>query len=79
MAGLGGRGRVGAHRRGNRPFVIGPGHDVLDLNDDWVALSEVSERGCVLARTAMVTYYVAGVTAPVLTTRPAPRSPRAAR
>jgi len=31
-------------------FVIGPGHDVLDLYDDWAALSEVSERGCVLVR-----------------------------
>jgi 2,4-dichlorophenol 6-monooxygenase len=32
------------------PFVIGPGRDVLDLYDDWAALSEVSERGCVLVR-----------------------------
>jgi 2,4-dichlorophenol 6-monooxygenase len=31
-------------------FVIGPGRDVLDLYDDWAALSEVSERGCVLVR-----------------------------
>jgi 2,4-dichlorophenol 6-monooxygenase len=32
------------------PFVIGPGREVLDLYDDWAALSEVSERGCVLVR-----------------------------
>lgn len=32
------------------PFVIGPGRDVLDLYDDWAALSEVSEGGCVLVR-----------------------------
>jgi 2,4-dichlorophenol 6-monooxygenase len=32
------------------PFMIGPGRDVLDLYDDWAALSEVSERGCVLVR-----------------------------
>jgi 2,4-dichlorophenol 6-monooxygenase len=31
-------------------FVVGPGRDVLDLYDDWAALSEVSERGCVLVR-----------------------------
>jgi 2,4-dichlorophenol 6-monooxygenase len=31
-------------------FVIGPGREVLDLYDDWAALSEVSERGCVLVR-----------------------------
>jgi 2,4-dichlorophenol 6-monooxygenase len=31
-------------------FVIGPGRDVLDLYDDWAALSEVSDRGCVLVR-----------------------------
>jgi 2,4-dichlorophenol 6-monooxygenase len=32
------------------PFVIGPGCEVLDLYDDWAALSEVSESGCVLVR-----------------------------
>ncbi|MEN3279816.1 MAG: 2,4-dichlorophenol 6-monooxygenase, partial [Solirubrobacteraceae bacterium] len=32
------------------PFVIGPGRDVLDLYDDWAALREVSECGCVLVR-----------------------------
>ena len=32
------------------PFVIGPGREVLDLYDDWAALSEISERGCVLVR-----------------------------
>jgi 2,4-dichlorophenol 6-monooxygenase len=31
-------------------FVIGPGRDVLDLYDEWYALSEVSEHGCVLVR-----------------------------
>jgi 2,4-dichlorophenol 6-monooxygenase len=31
-------------------FVVGPGREVLDLYDDWAALSEVSERGCVLVR-----------------------------
>ena len=31
-------------------FVVGPGRDVLDLYDDWSALSEVSESGCVLVR-----------------------------
>jgi 2,4-dichlorophenol 6-monooxygenase len=31
-------------------FVVGPGRDVLDVYDDWAALSEVSERGCVLVR-----------------------------
>jgi 2,4-dichlorophenol 6-monooxygenase len=31
-------------------FVVGPGRDVLDLYDDWAALSEVSESGCVLIR-----------------------------
>jgi 2,4-dichlorophenol 6-monooxygenase len=32
------------------PFAIGPGRDVLDLYGDWAALSEVSDRGCVLVR-----------------------------
>jgi len=31
-------------------FVVGPGRDVLDLYDDWAALGEVSESGCVLVR-----------------------------
>jgi 2,4-dichlorophenol 6-monooxygenase len=31
-------------------FVVGPGREVLDLYDDWAALSEVSESGCVLVR-----------------------------
>jgi 2,4-dichlorophenol 6-monooxygenase len=31
-------------------FVVGPGREVLDIYDDWAALSEVSERGCVLVR-----------------------------
>src|SRR6267142_484184 len=31
-------------------FVVGPGRDVLDLYDDWAALSEVAESGCVLVR-----------------------------
>jgi 2,4-dichlorophenol 6-monooxygenase len=31
-------------------FVVGPGREVLDLYDDWAALSEVTERGCVLVR-----------------------------
>jgi 2,4-dichlorophenol 6-monooxygenase len=31
-------------------YVVGPGREVLDLYDDWAALSEVSERGCVLVR-----------------------------
>jgi 2,4-dichlorophenol 6-monooxygenase len=31
-------------------FVVGPGREVLDLYDDWAALSEVSERGWVLVR-----------------------------
>jgi 2,4-dichlorophenol 6-monooxygenase len=31
-------------------FVVGPGRDVLDLYDDWAAVSEVSESGCVLVR-----------------------------
>jgi len=31
-------------------FVVGPGRKVLDLYDDWAALSQVTERGCVLVR-----------------------------
>src|SRR5207244_3035539 len=31
-------------------FVVGPDRDVLDLYDDWAALSEVAESGCVLVR-----------------------------
>jgi 2,4-dichlorophenol 6-monooxygenase len=31
-------------------FVIGPGREVIDVYDDWAALSEVAERGCVLVR-----------------------------
>ena len=31
-------------------FVVGPGREVLDLYDDWSALSQISERGCVLVR-----------------------------
>ena len=31
-------------------FVVGPGREVLDLYDDWAALSEIAERGCVLVR-----------------------------
>jgi 2,4-dichlorophenol 6-monooxygenase len=32
------------------PFLIGPGRDVLDLFDDWAALSQIGESGCVLVR-----------------------------
>jgi 2,4-dichlorophenol 6-monooxygenase len=31
-------------------FVIGPGREVIDVYDDWAALSEVAEGGCVLVR-----------------------------
>jgi 2,4-dichlorophenol 6-monooxygenase len=31
-------------------FVIGPGRDVVDVYDDWAALREVGESGCVLIR-----------------------------
>ncbi len=31
-------------------YVIGPGQDFDDLYDDWAALSEVEESGCVLVR-----------------------------
>jgi 2,4-dichlorophenol 6-monooxygenase len=31
-------------------FEIGPGREVVDMYDDWAALSEVSEPGCVLVR-----------------------------
>jgi 2,4-dichlorophenol 6-monooxygenase len=31
-------------------FVIGPGREVTDVYDDWAALSEVAEPGCVLVR-----------------------------
>jgi 2,4-dichlorophenol 6-monooxygenase len=31
-------------------FVIGAGREVIDVYDDWAALSEVAESGCVLVR-----------------------------
>jgi 2,4-dichlorophenol 6-monooxygenase len=31
-------------------FVIGPGREVVDIYDDWAALREVGESGCVLIR-----------------------------
>jgi 2,4-dichlorophenol 6-monooxygenase len=31
-------------------FVIGPGREVIDVYDEWAALSEVADRGCVLVR-----------------------------
>jgi 2,4-dichlorophenol 6-monooxygenase len=33
-----------------RPYVIGPGREVLDTYDDWARTREVAESGCVLVR-----------------------------